>query len=280
MKYRLDKEEIYICKELSRLGLGSHTLYFNEYFEEFGDMANFIGNTLPQLVAYNFITTKNFTISKKQNAYIEDIFLKKIHKLIVEDKIDLALRYAKEFQVDQITLLLGNKINLENFGEILRGNPFYIGGGGHFDYDMITLIALNIDVNQALIDAANSFIDDDPIPQIEDFTYEKNVSFDEMKCEVRYHGLVCEIGKFSKQRDLLRIVFEEPDKDWQFSEIAEKIDPADDYNWKRLYNTAQAINTKIAVDLSIKDFFDTTTQSVKINPKYLKNDTQPTFDEF
>ena len=78
------------------------------------------------------------------------------------------------------------------------------------------------------------------------------------------------IQKFSDQYHLLRILFKDELKDWQFSEIAELIDSEKAFKWKNLYNSANEIKKKIAIETGIKDFFITTTQSIKINEKYLK----------
>ncbi len=71
---------------------------------------------------------------------------------------------------------------------------------------------------------------------------------------------------------MLEIIFknkENAGKDWQFSEIAELIDNEADFDWKKLYNIADAIKKHIAIETGIKDFFMLTTQSVRINPQYL-----------
>lgn len=98
-------------------------------------------------------------------------------------------------------------------------------------------------------------------------------SFDKDKSVLSICGKNIEIRKFSNQYHILRIIFQDDiakDKDWQLSEIAELIDRAKDFEWKNLYNAADAIKKKIAIETGIKDFFITTTQSIKINEKYLK----------
>jgi hypothetical protein len=83
------------------------------------------------------------------------------------------------------------------------------------------------------------------------------------------------IQKFSNQYYVLKVMLkdeENKNKDWQFSEIAEKMAGSIDISqpWKQLYHVASALKTKIAIETQIKDFFITTTQSIKINKRYLK----------
>jgi hypothetical protein len=92
-------------------------------------------------------------------------------------------------------------------------------------------------------------------------------------------GILCirdkkiKVRKFSNQYYMLELIFKTPEdlqKDWQYSEIQESIDTAESANWKRLYDVVYALNKKILEKTGIKNFFIITTQSVKINPKYLK----------
>jgi len=99
---------------------------------------------------------------------------------------------------------------------------------------------------------------------------EKELFFDPDKSLLIINGQQIKIRKFSDQYHLLRILFEEKLKDWQFSEIAELIDSEKAFKWKNLYNSANEIKKKIAIETSIKDFFITTTQSIKINEEYLE----------
>lgn len=97
--------------------------------------------------------------------------------------------------------------------------------------------------------------------------------FDEDRAFLKIYNSIIKFSKFSDQYDVLRIIFknnETKNKDWQLSEIAELMDWVKDFRWKRLYNTIDAMKKKIAIETGIKDFFITTTQSVKINDKYLK----------
>lgn len=80
------------------------------------------------------------------------------------------------------------------------------------------------------------------------------------------------IRKFSKQYSFLKVIFENEEglqKDWQFSEIAECMDSINDNEWKKLYDMASAISRSVAMETGIRDIFITTTQSIKINSKYI-----------
>jgi hypothetical protein len=83
-------------------------------------------------------------------------------------------------------------------------------------------------------------------------------------------GVDVKIRKTTKQYEVLREIFKDTAKDWQFSEIAENIDKIDKDNWKKLYDTINAIANKIAIETGIRDFFITSTQSVKINESFIK----------
>lgn len=82
-----------------------------------------------------------------------------------------------------------------------------------------------------------------------------------------------QIQRFSKQAQMLTIIFKDDasmHQDWQFSEISEMIDIEVTFNWKKLYNIADAIRKNIAIETGIKNFFILTTQSIKINPQHVK----------
>jgi len=94
-----------------------------------------------------------------------------------------------------------------------------------------------------------------------------NVSFDEEKSILTIQNKPIKIRKFSNQYYLLKAIFQDEENDWQFSELLEKIGEFEDYNWKKLYDVANAIKKNIAAETGIKDFFITTTQSIKINKR-------------
>ncbi len=100
-----------------------------------------------------------------------------------------------------------------------------------------------------------------------------NASFDPDSGLLLVGAAEIKIKKFSKQYYVLDIIFKDFDcteKDWQLSEISEQMDMQGRFDWKKLYNVADAIRKNIAIETGIKNFFILTTQSVKINPHYLK----------
>lgn len=98
-----------------------------------------------------------------------------------------------------------------------------------------------------------------------------NIEFDESRGILKINDKIIKLSKTSRQFEVLRIIFQsknETYKDWQFSEISDKLDWAGLKEWKKIYNIVDAIGLKIAAKTGIQDFFITTTQSVKINPEY------------
>ena len=101
-----------------------------------------------------------------------------------------------------------------------------------------------------------------------------NASFEPEKGILLIGDKEVRVQKYSKQYYLLNILFKDFDctsKDWQFSEISELMDMEARFEWKKLYNIADAIRKNVAIASGIRDFFILTTQSIKINPKYLSN---------
>lgn len=94
--------------------------------------------------------------------------------------------------------------------------------------------------------------------------------FDPDKSRLYVSGKEIKIRKFTDQYHTLRVIFEDPKemgKEWFFSELVEKIDQHKP-NEKRYYNALNQVRYKL-VTAGFPDFFVTTTQSVKIRPKYL-----------
>lgn len=99
-----------------------------------------------------------------------------------------------------------------------------------------------------------------------------NLSFDEANSILNVGEKIVKIRKMKDQYHLLRTIFEDKEevgKEWFFSEIAEKYDSEADLDDKKFYNAAYQVSQKIARDAGIRDALITTTQSVRINPKYL-----------
>lgn len=96
--------------------------------------------------------------------------------------------------------------------------------------------------------------------------------FDNGTSTLTINGQKVKFRKHTEQYHTLRIIFEdkkELKKEWFFSEIGEKMDKYKDYKDKDFHNYVSAIKKRIAVETGIKDFFETTNQSLKINNKYL-----------
>lgn len=99
---------------------------------------------------------------------------------------------------------------------------------------------------------------------------EIDIEFDESKGKLRLNDKEIKFTKFSKQYNVLREMFrdeKETYKDWQLEEISDKMGE-ELFEWKKLYDVVGEIQRKIAAKTGKEDFFITTTQSVKINPKY------------
>lgn len=114
---------------------------------------------------------------------------------------------------------------------------------------------------------------------LEEFSVEKeegkkvfsitNLSYDSEKGVLGFMGKEVKFNKNTKQYELLKVIFIDINRDWQFSEIMEEIDLLDD-NWKSLYDVSDAVKKKVATETGIKDLFLTTTKTVMINVKYRK----------
>lgn len=103
-------------------------------------------------------------------------------------------------------------------------------------------------------------------------SFKGNLSFDDAKSILLVGNEAVKIRKASDQFHLMRIMFEEKSelpKEWFYSDIAERYDPADKIDDKKFYNAAYQVNQKIIRYTGLKDVLITTTQSVRINPKYL-----------
>lgn len=98
-----------------------------------------------------------------------------------------------------------------------------------------------------------------------------NLYFDDDKSRLFIRGTQIKIQKFSDQYHALRIIFASPKEvgqEWFFSEMAEKYDSEADIDDKKFYNAVYQVGLKAKTE-GFSDFFITTRQSAKINPKYL-----------
>ena len=98
------------------------------------------------------------------------------------------------------------------------------------------------------------------------------VSFNEENGTLQINESKIKNKKFSDQYYVLKIIFNdksETAKEWFFSELAEGYDTEADLKDKKFYNAVYQLNKKIAAETGIKDFFITTSESCKINSKYI-----------
>ena len=100
----------------------------------------------------------------------------------------------------------------------------------------------------------------------------KDLTFNNQKSVLSFNGKEIEISKTrnSNGHYLLKTIFEDKNKIWEFDEIAD--DWNDEYkkdDWNRYYNAGYAVNEKIAKETTIKDFLAITNKTVGINRKYL-----------
>ena len=80
----------------------------------------------------------------------------------------------------------------------------------------------------------------------------------------------------ANQKELLDVLFEEPEKEWFYDEIQAKWDEMKKLNlvkypknyWKKFYTAGDGINTNIARQTTIPDFIEKTTKKIWINKKY------------
>lgn len=108
------------------------------------------------------------------------------------------------------------------------------------------------------------------MPKFTNENFSKKLHFDKDKSRFYVQGKEIKILKFKDEYHTLRVMFEnteELNREWFFSEIAERVDEAN-MNDKKYYNAIYQLKLKLAKK-GINDFFITTKQSVKINSEYL-----------
>jgi len=95
-------------------------------------------------------------------------------------------------------------------------------------------------------------------------------------------GKEIDFARKDNQRELLKTLFENKNKEWFYDEIQEKWDsdwdgaeknnPESQNYWRRFYNAGNDINTAIRLETGTKDFIMKNTGTggwIKINPKYV-----------
>jgi len=100
-----------------------------------------------------------------------------------------------------------------------------------------------------------------------------NLFFDPDKSRLYIRGVEIKIQKFKDQYHTLNTILNSPDEDigqeWFYSDIAERLDASETIDTDtKYYNASYQIHKK-AEQKGFPDFFIKTSQSVKINPKYL-----------
>lgn len=214
--------------------------------------------------------------------YAEDIFLRKYYQFLKEGRLDDARSLSKMFDMSMLDSIFEKGIDFkqENIDNLLDfKNP-----DASFGKDLCGSMRLEIEVLPSAPEYVAKYFTDfiDGENEVNTSTvYINKTFFNEEKSILYIQGEKCKIRKFSKQYEVLRIIFTEPTKDWQLSEISEMVDSEnkDKYHWKTFYNYLDALRRSIIIQINIKDFFILTTQSVKIEPKYLE-DKEPGFYDF
>jgi hypothetical protein len=260
---------------LSSFGVGLHQINCQDFIgHEPGNFLYFIEETAEILEKYGLVKFNPFIYSNKE-CYQEDIFLEKYHDLIIDNKIKEAKELAIACGVEVLNKILDREISINNFNTlgVIRNKLLQ---NHHIGYDLVEMIMFELYITQDLID----YVNNDVKPYLVEEEEKKEsiggpLGFNPEDSYVRVDYKKCQIRKLSKQYHFLRVVFSDVKKDWQFSEISEELDHAQDYNWKRLHSVALALNTKIELDTRKKNFFLTTTQSVRINQLYINNHNNP-----
>lgn len=275
-KDRLSENEKRICYFLKELGVGRAPIIPSEHLDmyNFYELSDFIKETVPILEHYGFVSFKN--IFPFVDGYAEDVFFKNYLKLLKEGKKDEADKLANLCNFPEMKLLREGKLNKNNIDLIGQHSP-----DASFGQDVCSCVSLDMEISQKLID----FVAKEVEPEFEEEPVKKSLPVLEFQLEeeppaLLVKGVKCPVRKFSRQYEFLKVISSNPQKDWQFSEIGEKLDFAEKDEWKKLHNVALALKGKIAVNSGQKDFFITTTQSVKINPAIFEQKKESSLDDF
>lgn len=276
-KDRLSENERRICYFLKELGVGRAPIIPSEHLDmyDFSSFIHFLKETIPILEHYGFVSFKH--IFPFVDGYAEDIFFKNYLRLLRENKKDEAEKLANLCNFPEINLLKDGKLTKDNIDLIDKVQPDVA-----FEKDLCSCLSLDMEITQKLVD----FVVKEIEPELEDDEPVKEKAkalefrLEEEPPVLVVKGIECPVRKFSRQYEFLKVISSEPQKDWQFSEIGEKLDFAEKDEWKKLHNVALALKGKIAVNSGQKDFFITTTQSVKINPSIFEQKKESSLDDF
>ena len=190
------------------------------------------------------------------------------YKVIVDGdqlKYNFEKEYAKKEKMDPIYRFIKSHTFLFAFGDVRRLNDYVDFG---FDPEIDGLNYLEFEKFKMYAGRVHLFLINQ-YRKRHNKTEIREVKFDEYKSVLLIGIKPIKLTKFSNQYHFLKIMFQKPEKDWQYSEISELMDPLNKRPWKQLYDVASAIKSKIAIKTGIEDFLITTTQSTQINKKYL-----------
>lgn len=267
MKINLTEEEVHILPYLISKGLGKHVFkaFDDLNIEDFFSLASLATTILPSLEKKGFLKVDKIKLNTE--GYAEDIFLNRFLTLLKEKKLTEAGQLAKLCNLEILMTLHNQGLPMDqisNLGEFPHVDSAY---GKDLCWCMLFEIEILV---QAVDFVAQNLWNFSQKKTTERTPADCSTHFDAETSILFVRGSVCKIRKYSKQFEFLQVIFSNPDNDWQLSEIAEKIDLSTSFKWKVLYNHCNALKSKIAAEAGIKDFFISTTQSVKINPKYIK----------
>ncbi len=242
---------------------------------EFSPHALFVHND----GAFRFLNTAAVKLFGCQQ--MEEIIGKPLLNFIHEDFHDQVRKQINAVVTENInTPLVPYKI-ITLGGEVrdveIASSPFVYQGkrsvqGVIVDVTKLKLVEDLYRTNTAELEHLNKILMKRDAKHVERGETVSTASFDQENGILHVGASEIKIQKFSRQYGLLRVIFHDDDatqNDWQFSEISELMDAEARFDWKKLYNIADAIRKNIAVETGIKDFFILTTQSLKINPLYL-----------
>lgn len=276
-KERLSEEEQGICFEMSKLGVGVKEIKnIEETFgiSEFYNFYDLVEETIPLLEKLGFLKLNKILFTPRKHSF--DKLLEGVCRLLMSKKEEEARKLIQLSGFNEFLVFLKKELTPADIS--LLWESFH--PEGDFGYDLIECLGLEVKIEDELVTFVKtelSHLEDEDIESSNSFEFIPP-RFDEEKSELVISQKRCGVRLYSKQYDLLRVIFKEPNKNWQFSEIAEIIDPSDRINWKTLHSQALAINTKIAIKTQIEKFLDTTTQSVRINPVFLEPPKKSEFD--
>lgn len=272
-----EKRQIYF---LSQKGKGEHNFLPGRDLDIQGYSHLVITvNTYQRFEKLGLLTLGKLEINP--SGYNEDIFLLKYLELVSQKKYEDAKILATSFDLDILNQLNEGKILIKDIEALNDFEKYGQIWDSPLGMNISDILYLNIEIKEQLLELNSRQEDNEKISSPDD--HEERMSqkayFNEKESYLLINGKKCPIQKHSRQYEFLRIIFTNPDETWQFSDIGEKIDKFGDFQWKRLYNWCNSLGKNIGYHTQAKDFFITTTQSVAINPIYLKKQ-ETIYDNF